>query len=69
MAHDEARQLIDLTQRLLDGIAAGDWNTYTELCDASLTAFEPESCGDNVRLSLTRSSNEALSNRVRNAAE
>jgi calcium/calmodulin-dependent protein kinase (CaM kinase) II len=40
------RELLALTQRLLDGIAAGDWQTYAELCDPSLTAFEPESCGE-----------------------
>ena len=40
--HDE---LLRLTQRLLDSIAAGDWATYEELCDPSLTAFEPEAAG------------------------
>src|SRR5207253_8148154 len=30
---------------LLDGIAKGDWATYQELCDPSLTAFEPEAMG------------------------
>jgi calcium/calmodulin-dependent protein kinase (CaM kinase) II len=42
---DPATELIALTQRLLDGIVAGDWATYQELCDPSLTAFEPEACG------------------------
>ncbi|MDP6444306.1 MAG: DUF4440 domain-containing protein [Pirellulaceae bacterium] len=37
--------LLQLTQQLLDCIAAGDWHTYTRLCDASLTAFEPEARG------------------------
>lgn len=40
------QELLDLTRRLLDSIAASDWQTYEELCDASLTAFEPESCGE-----------------------
>ena len=31
--------------RLLTAIAEGDWTTYTELCDPTLTAFEPESRG------------------------
>jgi hypothetical protein len=31
--------------RLLESIAAGDWGTYAELCDASLTCFEPEAQG------------------------
>jgi calcium/calmodulin-dependent protein kinase (CaM kinase) II len=39
------RELLALTQRLLDSIAAGDWATYAELCDPSLTAFEPEAPG------------------------
>jgi calcium/calmodulin-dependent protein kinase (CaM kinase) II len=40
-----ANELIALNQRLLDCIAEGDWQTYQELCDPSLTAFEPESAG------------------------
>jgi Calcium/calmodulin dependent protein kinase II association domain len=43
---DSTRQeLLDLTQRLLESIANGDWDTYEELCDPSLTAFEPEAVG------------------------
>lgn len=42
---DTRRELLDLTQRLLDSIAAGDYATYAELCDESLTAFEPEALG------------------------
>jgi len=38
-----------LNQRLLDSIALADWETYTELCDPSLTAFEPEAAGQLVR--------------------
>lgn len=38
-------ELITLNQRLLDSIAAGDWDTYAALCDPSLTAFEPEARG------------------------
>ncbi|XZE19729.1 DUF4440 domain-containing protein [Pirellulaceae bacterium SH449] len=34
------------TQQLLVAIAAGDWNTYAELCDPSLTCFEPEALGN-----------------------
>lgn len=40
-----AEELLRLNQRLLDSIAQGDWATYQELCDPSLTAFEPESLG------------------------
>jgi calcium/calmodulin-dependent protein kinase (CaM kinase) II len=39
------KDLLDLNQRLLESIATADWGTYAELCDPSLTAFEPESMG------------------------
>src|SRR4051812_37543796 len=42
---DPTDELLALTQRLLDAIAQGDWPTYEELCDPTLTAFEPEACG------------------------
>jgi calcium/calmodulin-dependent protein kinase (CaM kinase) II len=42
---DSNRELLQLTQRLLDCIADGDWAGYQELCDPSLTAVEPESHG------------------------
>src|SRR5207237_8240814 len=45
MADPVADELLALTQRLLDAIAGGDWATYEELCDPSLTAFEPEALG------------------------
>jgi calcium/calmodulin-dependent protein kinase (CaM kinase) II len=38
-------ELVALTQQLLDSIAAADWKTYETLCDASLSAFEPEGRG------------------------
>jgi hypothetical protein len=38
-------ELLQLNQRLLDCIALGDWATYQELCDPSLTALEPEALG------------------------
>jgi calcium/calmodulin-dependent protein kinase (CaM kinase) II len=41
-------ELLELNQRLLDSIAKGDWATYQELCDPSLTAFEPEAMGQMV---------------------
>jgi calcium/calmodulin-dependent protein kinase (CaM kinase) II len=41
-------ELLRLNQRLLDCIANKDWATYQELCDPSLTAFEPESLGQRV---------------------
>jgi ketosteroid isomerase-like protein len=41
----ELQELLDLTQRLLDAIAQGDWAVYEKLCDPALTAFEPEGQG------------------------
>jgi ketosteroid isomerase-like protein len=38
-------QLIELNQRLLESIATADWDSYVELCDVSISAFEPESLG------------------------
>jgi calcium/calmodulin-dependent protein kinase (CaM kinase) II len=38
-------ELLRLNQRLLESIANADWATYQELCDPSLTAFEPEALG------------------------
>lgn len=38
-------ELLALNQRLLDSIVTGDWATYQELCDPTLTAFEPEALG------------------------
>jgi calcium/calmodulin-dependent protein kinase (CaM kinase) II len=45
---DQAAELLRLTQRLLDSITAGDWAVYQELCDPTLTAFEPEAPGQRV---------------------
>ena len=42
---ETVRELLELNQRLLDSIARGDWETYVELCDPGLTAFEPEARG------------------------
>lgn len=40
-----SKQIIELTQQLLDSIVDGDWETYEKLCDPSLTCFEPEADG------------------------
>ncbi|HLJ10076.1 MAG TPA: DUF4440 domain-containing protein [Planctomycetaceae bacterium] len=45
MSQEIEDELLRLSQRLLDAIAQGDWNTYSDLCDSSLTAFEPEALG------------------------
>src|SRR5437764_5860104 len=44
MSETEA-ELLALTRRLLESITSGDWQTYEELCDPTLTAFEPEAPG------------------------
>ncbi|MBT4010880.1 MAG: SnoaL-like domain-containing protein [Planctomycetaceae bacterium] len=37
--------LLLLNERLLQAIDSKDWETYTQLCDDSLTAYEPEALG------------------------
>ncbi len=39
------QQLMQLTRQLLDSISQCDWETYTQLCDPTLTCFEPETRG------------------------
>lgn len=41
----EAAELLELNNRLLVSIMQADWETYQQLCDPALTAFEPESMG------------------------
>ncbi len=45
MSEAVVAELLRLNQRLLDAIAAADWAVYQELCDPTLTAFEPEAVG------------------------
>jgi calcium/calmodulin-dependent protein kinase (CaM kinase) II len=46
--NDESIELLQVNQRLLESIAEGNWAVYQELCDPSLTAFEPEGLGQRV---------------------
>ena len=42
---DITAALLQLSQDLLDSIDRQDWGKYQQLCDHSLTAFEPEAAG------------------------
>lgn len=39
---DEAKELLDLTRRMLESIHAGDVETYRQLCTADLTCYETD---------------------------
>ena len=45
MTESDRQALILLNQKLLDSIREGDWEAYQQLCDATLTCFEPETRG------------------------
>jgi len=45
MPSDLTAQLLELNQKLLNAIFAGDWKTYSTLCDERVTCFEPEALG------------------------
>ena len=45
---DTVNQLLRLSQQMLDSIDQQDWSAYCQLCDPSLTAFEPEAVGNRV---------------------
>jgi ketosteroid isomerase-like protein len=49
MADSISEELLRLTQRLLNAIATAQWSVYEELCDPSLTCFEPEASGQLVQ--------------------
>lgn len=42
MSDSVVSELIALNQQLLDAVDQRNWAVYEELCDPSLTAFEPE---------------------------
>ena len=41
----ERSHLLSLSRQLLVAIDTADWETYADLCDENLTAFEPEAAG------------------------
>ncbi len=47
MSNDERtiEELLELSRLLLESIETADWETYIRLCDAGLTAREPEAAG------------------------
>jgi ketosteroid isomerase-like protein len=49
MTDASTSELLAINQQLLESIARGDWKTYAELCDPTLTCFEPEAQGQLVQ--------------------
>lgn len=45
MSTSTEAELLQLSRRLLDTIVNKDWPAYAQLCDPSLTCFEPEALG------------------------
>ena len=45
MSNEATEELLRLNKRLLESITKANWLAYAELCDPTLSAFEPESAG------------------------
>ena len=41
-----SEEIVSVTQQLLDAVAAGDYATYEQLSDDTLTCIEPETNGN-----------------------
>jgi hypothetical protein len=42
MSEQVRNEILELTHKLLECIAKGDWESYQLLCDPAITCFEPE---------------------------
>ncbi|KAG2456124.1 KCC2A kinase, partial [Polypterus senegalus] len=40
------QEIIKVTEQLIEAISNGDFESYTKMCDPSITAFEPEALGN-----------------------
>jgi ketosteroid isomerase-like protein len=49
MSDPAINELLDLNRQLLEAIGRGEWETYQQLCDPTLTCFEPEARGHLVK--------------------
>ncbi len=49
MSETTTAEVIELNRQLLQSIASGDWDKYQDLCDDTLTCFEPEARGHLVK--------------------
>uniref|UniRef100_A0A9J7Y6N4 calcium/calmodulin-dependent protein kinase n=2 Tax=Cyprinus carpio TaxID=7962 RepID=A0A9J7Y6N4_CYPCA len=44
--HSRKQEIIKVTEQLIEAISNGDFESYTKMCDPSVTAFEPEALGN-----------------------
>ncbi|CDW55756.1 calcium:calmodulin dependent protein kinase type [Trichuris trichiura] len=40
------KEIVKLTESLLDAVGRGDYDAYSKMCDSSMTCFEPEGLGN-----------------------
>uniref|UniRef100_A0A4W4FUY1 Calcium/calmodulin-dependent protein kinase II association-domain domain-containing protein n=1 Tax=Electrophorus electricus TaxID=8005 RepID=A0A4W4FUY1_ELEEL len=45
-AETRKQEIIKVTEQLIEAISNGDFESYTKMCDPSVTAFEPEALGN-----------------------
>ncbi|KAF0022895.1 hypothetical protein F2P81_024876 [Scophthalmus maximus] len=44
--NDGVKDIIKVTEQLIEAISNGDFESYTKMCDPAVTAFEPEALGN-----------------------